>query len=132
MTRLRLSLAALVAVVALAACTPDEVQFWVDRAQEAEAAGAWCPNAAGGIIAYGLPPEFDVIAWRESRCDPEAVNSSSGALGLVQIMPFWLAALCPAGIACERADLLRGDVNLEAARYVFDRQGFDAWSQTAP
>ena len=127
------ALALLAAVVATSACTPDteELLAWLhDQSQAAEANGQPCPELAGDLAWRGLPPEFLDIIWRESRCDPAAVNSSSGALGLTQIMPSWLTTLCQAGIACTPEDLLQGSTNLDAARYVYGLQGWAAWSPT--
>ena len=75
-------------------------------------------------------PSSSTSSGAESGCDPAAVNTSSGALGLTQIMPFWLTDLCQAGIACSPDDLLRPDTNLDAAQFVFGLQGWAAWSPT--
>ncbi len=109
-TRVLGALALLAAVVATSACTPETEALlaWLhDQSQAAEAAGRPCPELAGDLAWRGLPPEFLDVIWRESGCDPAAVNSSSGALGLTQIMPFWLTDLCQAGIACTLDDLLQ-------------------------
>lgn len=46
----------------------------------------------GGPCAASKPEGFpDSIIWRESRGDPNAVNSNGGASGCAQIMPFWFA-----------------------------------------
>ena len=127
------ALALLMAVVATSACTPETEALlaWLhDQSQAAEAAGQPCPELAGDLAWRGLPPEFLDVIWRESNCDPAAVNSSSGALGLTQIMPFWLTDLCQADIACTPDDLLHADTNLDAARYVYGLQGWAAWSPT--
>ena len=110
--------------------TPEQLAWWKGQVDEARAAGALCPETAPGLAALGLPEHFDVVIHRESHCDPSAVNADSGALGLTQIMPFWLDALCPAEIACTEAELLHPFVNLEAAAYVYAAQGPEAWSQT--
>ena len=132
-TRVLGALALLAAVVATSACTPETEALlaWLhDQSQAAEAAGHPCPDLAGDLAWRGLPPAFLDVIWRESGCDPAAVNSSSGALGLTQIMPFWLTDLCQAGIACTPDDLLRPDTNLDAAQFVFGLQGWAAWSPT--
>ena len=69
-------------------------------------------------------------AIRMAKDHPEAVNRGSGALGLTQIMPFWLNVLCPMGVACTSADLLTVAANLDAAAHVYAVQGPAAWSQT--
>jgi soluble lytic murein transglycosylase-like protein len=117
-------------IAAVTACTPEQRAWWTAKVTEARAAGVSCPEAAPALDALGLPEHFHTVIWRESNCNPFAVNSSSGALGLTQIMPFWLDALCPAGIACTEADLLDPWKNLEAAAFVFAAQGPSAWSQT--
>ena len=132
-TRVLGALALLAAVVATSACTPETEALlaWLhDQSQAAEAAGQPCPELAGDLAWRGLPPEFLDVIWRESGCDPAAVNSSSGALGLTQIMPSWLTTLCQAGIACTPEDLLQGSTNLDAAQYVYGLQGWAAWSPT--
>lgn len=63
------------------------------------------------------------IMWRESRCLPWAYNSSSGATGLMQIMPFW-ADDCGGW----PARLFRPRFNIHCARHVYRVQGWDAWS----
>ena len=121
---------ALVAVASLSACTPEVEQLvaWVQQQQaDAEAAGLPCPELADAIAWRGLPVHFHYVIERESRCQPNAVNDTSGALGLTQVLPFWLRDLCPAGIACTEAELLDPLRNLDAARYIFDVQGPDAW-----
>lgn len=127
MTRLA---AAIAAAAALSACTPQEIAWWTSTVADAERAGLRCPDLAPARELHGLPDGFDAIIWRESRCDPRAVNDNSGALGLTQIMPQWIGALCGHGIACSRAELLDAHTNLEAAAYVFDVQGWQAWAQT--
>jgi Transglycosylase SLT domain len=119
------------AVLTLTACTPDldALMTWVTQLEgDATAAAAPCPIYADDLAWRGLPEEFLYIIERESNCDPAAVNASSGALGLTQIMPSWLPVLCPLGIACTEAELLDPEVNLDAAAYIFATQGPDAWS----
>ena len=121
------------AILTLTACTPDvdNLLAWITtEEQTASAEGQPCPIYADDLAWRGLPDHFLAVIERESRCDPTAVNTSSGALGLTQIMPFWLRDLCPAGIACTPADLLDPQTNLDAAAYVYSVQGPQAWSQT--
>lgn len=127
--------AACVAFVGLSACTPAEISWWTATVNDAANAGHRCPDLAPAMALYGLPTTdevyrngFDYIAWRESRCDPTAVNRSSGALGLFQIMPEWIPTLCGLGIACTPRDLLDAHTNMDAAAYVFSVQGWQAWS----
>ena len=119
------------AALALTACTPDldALMSWVaEREGDAIAAEAPCPIYADDLAWRGLPEDFLFIIERESNCDPAAVNASSGALGLTQIMPSWLPVLCPLGIACTEADLLDPEANLDAAAYIFATQGPEAWA----
>lgn len=120
----------LTALLAVTACTPEQIAWWEGKVADAQAAGLPCPRAAPLVAMFGLPEHFHVVMERESNCDPLAVNDSSGALGLTQIMPFWLRDLCPLGIACTEADLLDPIMNLEAAAHVYQVQGPEAWSQT--
>jgi len=122
----------LLAALCLTACSPDLdrlVQFLAEHDAEALAQGQPCWDLAGDVAWRGLPDHFVVVIWRESRCNPNAV-SPAGAIGLTQIMPFWLEALCPLGIACTRADLAQPGPNLDAAAYVYAVQGPSAWSST--
>lgn len=131
---LRRLLLLLVALVPLTACTPGSLEAlvaWVQQHQDAAAsAGLPCPELADAVAWRGLPDHFLFVIERESHCTPTAVNSSSGALGLTQIMPFWLRYLCPMGIACSHDDLLAVEANLDAAAVVYDAEGPAAWSQT--
>lgn len=125
--------AALVALVSLAACTPTEIAWWTSTVRTAENVGRRCPDLAPALQLSGLPAAgFDYIIWRESRCDPTVINTSSGALGLTQIMPQWLPTLCGLGIACSTDEMLDAHTNLAAAAYVFSIQGWQAWATTAP
>jgi hypothetical protein len=122
-------LAAAVLAAATTACTPEEQRIWNMLVEENRVEGDPCPEVSALRTWLGLPEHFDVVIWRESTCDPYAV-SPAGALGLAQIMPFWLRDLCPLGIACTRDDLFDPIVNLRAAAYVYHVQGPEAWSQT--
>lgn len=131
---LRRSLIALIALFTLAACTPDELArldafvAWYHGQQDTAAAqGRPCAQYAGDIAFRGLPSHFLEVIDRESNCSPTAVNRSSGALGLTQVMPSWIGTMCALGIACTRAELLEPYRNLDAAAYIYDRQGPDAW-----
>jgi hypothetical protein len=59
----------------------------------------------------------------ESGGNPSARNPSSGASGLLQVMPFWADHY---GVA--RQALFDPDTNLRIARLVWDEQGYRAWS----
>lgn len=127
--RVRAAIIAPIAVLTLAACTPDEIAFWQQRLEQ-QPPGERCPLIAAMREVAGLPEHFDDIAWRESRCDTEAI-SGAGALGVWQIMPAWLPTLCGLGIACTEEELLEPWRNALAAAYVFTVQGWQAWEATA-
>lgn len=132
MRLLRICTAALT-LASVTACTPDITALvdWItERETAASAAGLPCPIYADDLAWRGLPERFLYVIERESRCDPGAVNASSGALGLTQVMPSWLPTLCREGIACARSDLLNAQRNLDAAALIYSVQGADAWSQT--
>jgi len=60
---------------------------------------------------------------KESAGDPEARNSSTGAAGLMQVMPFWAKKL-----GYSYSDLFDPGINLWIARQIRDDQGWRAWS----
>jgi hypothetical protein len=121
--------AVMLALAAATSCTPEEQAIWRALVSEHQAEGDRCPEVSALVQLAGLPEHFEGVIWRESMCDPYAV-SSAGALGLAQIMPFWLRELCPMGIACTPADLFDPVANVSAAAYVYAVQGPSAWSQT--
>ena len=63
-----------------------------------------------------------VLDW-ESSGDPDAVNPTSGASGLFQIMPFWADHF---GVS--RDSLFTPSVNVRIAAKVLSAQGWNAWS----
>lgn len=63
------------------------------------------------------------LMGRESAGDPEARNTSTGAAGLMQVMPFWADKL-----GYRYADLFSPGINLWIARQIRDQQGWGAWS----
>ena len=76
----------------------------------------------------GLLPWADRIAWRESRCRPDAW-SRTGDAGAMQINHRWIGwGLCRAGIACRVEDLFDLDTNMRAAAHVHAVQGPWAWT----
>jgi soluble lytic murein transglycosylase-like protein len=80
------------------------------------------------LEANGLPVDrFTRIMWKESGCDPNAVNRRSGATGLLQIMPQWITKWG----GCSVEALKDPGWNIYHAKQIFDKQGFRAWSQTA-
>ncbi len=59
----------------------------------------------------------------ESAGDPGAKNPTSGASGLMQVMPFWAGHFGYSAL-----DLFDPWTNLEVAAVIRDQQGWDAWS----
>ena len=79
------------------------------------------------MVAFYFEPE-DVeravcLMDRESAGDPEARNTSTGAAGLMQVMPFWAEKL-----GYSYTDLFDPGINLWIARQIRDEQGWGAWS----
>lgn len=59
----------------------------------------------------------------ESAGDPGARNPTSGASGLMQVMPFWAGHF-----GHSTSDLFDPWTNLEVAALIRDQQGWEAWS----
>lgn len=103
-----------------------------------------CPQYESLLAAHGLRPvqAFSYIAWRESRCRPDAINArwdKSGRLvwtlnrnrsydsGLLQVNSSWKTVTrqtCGGGIDL----LLTLDCNLRVAKYLLDNGGLRHWS----
>lgn len=101
-----------------------------------------CPKWEDELKEYGLPVEvFSYIAWRESRCNPKAINArwdSKGNMtyslnrdgtwdsGLVQINSSWariVRDVCKTDKGSLRLDLqelLTVDCNLRVAKWIMD------------
>jgi len=89
------------------------------------------------LEANGLPVEqFSRIMYRESRCNPNARNRSSGARGLLQVMPQHVTRwgsctdLMREYGACTVDALYDPGWNVHLGRAIYDRQGTNAWAQT--
>lgn len=81
----------------------------------------------GPLVASYFNPE-DVaralcLMELESAGDPEARNPTSGASGLMQVMPFWAGHF-----GYSTADLFNPWTNLEIAAGIREQQGWGAWS----
>lgn len=81
----------------------------------------------GSLVAAYFDPE-DVaralcLMGHESAGDPDAKNPTSGAAGLMQVMPFWAGRF-----GLSTADLFDPATNLEVASWIRDSQGWTAWS----
>jgi hypothetical protein len=103
-----------------------------------------CPQYESLLAAHGLRPVqvFSYIAWRESRCRPDAINARwdrSGRLvwtlnrnrsydsGLLQVNSSWKTVTrqtCGGDIDL----LLTLDCNLRVAKYLLDNGGLRHWS----
>lgn len=81
-----------------------------------------------GMLSYFDPgwsvSQFQQLMYRESRCQPGAVNPS-GASGLLQIMPLHIPNLGPCGVYT-KADLLDAGKNICSAAIVYRRAGNSA------
>ena len=94
-----------------------------------------CPQWESKFKEYGLPVDvFSYIAWRESGCNPKAINANFDAngnitwtlnkdgsidRGLVQINSCWRSVtkkVCGSSLD----GLLNADCNLKVAKYIMD------------
>jgi soluble lytic murein transglycosylase-like protein len=81
-----------------------------------------CARFTPLLAANHLPvATFARIMFRESRCQPGAVNRRSGARGLLQIMPYVARAAC-SGLNTGTA---RG--NVACAARLYHRAGLRPW-----
>lgn len=95
-----------------------------------------CPQWEEKFAQYGLPVKvFSYIAWRESRCQPDAHNKTlnkdkSQDRGLLQINSTWrtvTANACGSKMG-DMSVLFDVDCNLAVARYLYDNGGLGHWS----
>lgn len=82
----------------------------------------WGPLASSFFRVEDLPRVLCLMG-HESKGNPSAVNPTSGAAGLMQVMPFWAPRF-----GYDSDDLLDPMVNLEVASWILDHQGWTAWS----
>lgn len=92
-----------------------------------------CPEWEDELRQRGFPVElFSYIMWRESRCMPDAHNTTlnrdkSQDLGLLQINSTWKTVtknICGTGIR----GLFNPDCNLRVAKYLYENGGAGHWS----
>lgn len=92
-----------------------------------------CPQWEPKFREHGLPVKaFSYIAYRESRCNPKAHNTTlnrngSQDLGLVQVNSSWKTVtrnICGTDIT----GLFNVDCNLAVAKYLYDNGGLGHWS----
>lgn len=95
-----------------------------------------CPQWEDKFAQYGLPVQvFSYIAWRESRCQPDAHNKTlnrdaSQDRGLLQINSTWrtvTSTVCRSRMG-DLSVLFDVDCNLAVARYLYDNGGLGHWS----
>jgi len=78
------------------------------------------------VALYFEPADVDramCLMDLESSGDPDARNTSTGAAGLMQVMPFWAEAT-----GYRYAELFDPGINIWVARQIRDQQGWRAWS----
>lgn len=94
-----------------------------------------CEQFSALAVNIGWPLDqrtvLESIIYRESRCNPSAVNRkdpNGGSRGLMQINGFWNSWLIERGIITKKSDLLQAQTNLRAGleiyNYGLDRYGF--------
>lgn len=133
--------------LAVSACTPNQIAFWMDRQAEVAATPDLQDDADLADAYSVLPdvPDTPCSQWywwaieagwshelwisfvsyvmpRESNCDPNAYNPS-GATSLLQVMPMW-ADDC----GTTREGLFDPLTNLKCGKHIYDIQGPEAWS----
>ena len=69
------------------------------------------------------------VAWCESRWNPEAVNPTSGATGLFQLMPIHEKRVRRMGF--QWSDMLRGEPNVRVAIAIWSEQSWRPWACAA-
>lgn len=96
---------------------------------EAELVAAYCNWIRPMVESYGDWPidKMMTIAYRESKCDPQAANSTSSARGLFQTLKGTWGGY--AGYAT--ADLAPPEMQVEHAHELWLREGLSPWSETA-
>lgn len=82
----------------------------------------WAPLVAS----YFRPEDVERVMCLmelESRGDPGAVNPTSGATGLMQVMPFWARRF-----GHTRSELKDPLVNLDISAWILERHGWTSWN----
>jgi soluble lytic murein transglycosylase-like protein len=82
----------------------------------------WLPLVAGHFNPEDVETALCLIGF-ESGGNPNARNQSSGASGLMQILPSWAPKF---GVS--REDLFKPEINLYIARQLKDDGGWRHWS----
>lgn len=88
------------------------------------------PDQPFGTVAfpYLLADIMTEIAWLESGFQTNALGTNFREKGLWQIHPQHVPALIADGIILRESDLWKPGVNVRAAKWVYDKQGLDAWT----
>ena len=123
---LRTLIAPLLAISAVAT-VPQAADASTHRSSRHHGCEQWRQLANEVGIDNATFNRFSPIMWRESRCNPGAVNYRSGDYGLMQIHCAGGANWC-ARIGVSRSEMLDPTTNLKAALFVLDHQGMSAWS----
>ena len=71
-------------------------------------------------------PDAEAVAWRESRCQPDAANPTSSARGLFQLLAS-LHSHRYVAVGCTAADWPDPVCNTLAARHLYDAAGTSPW-----
>lgn len=93
---------------------------------DADGVGSNVERWAPLVASYFRPEDVErvmCLMQLESRGDPSAVNPTSGATGLMQVMPFWARRF-----GHTRADLKDPLVNLDISAWILDQHGWTSWS----
>ena len=97
--------------------------------------GSSCPQFYALALSAGWAaeewPELDHIMWRESRCTPEATHRNrNGSVdrGLLQINSVHRGWLADRGVSLD--GLLDPATNLQAARWLYESDGWRPWAAT--
>lgn len=151
MNKIRTTIGITALVVSSAACTPEQVAFWMEKQAEVAATPDLTDDIAllNEIEALPETPDTSCSQWywwaieagwtheqwiyplsgimrAESNCSPSAYNRS-GASGLLQVMPMW-ADDC--GGTPE--DLFDAMFNLICGVHILDVSSWEAWSTFPP
>jgi hypothetical protein len=103
----------------LESCEPEEQEYGLHVPPKVR---RWAPL----VSAYFRADDIDralCLMEHESGGDHRARNTSSGAAGLMQVMPFWAGHF-----GYSTKDLYEPAVNLRVASLILDKQGWRAWS----
>ena len=100
---------------------------WVETVAYAPDYRLACPYER--LIRHTFPdwPDAVAVAWRESRCQPDAANPSSSAGGLFQLLQSLHSHRYYATGACAPSEWADPWCNVNAARDLYDAAGTSPW-----